>query len=169
MALLPFQSACRNLQQESGGWFMRLCDRYHVVLLLVLVTMGGCAAGAGVTLDTRSTYVTEHPETPADFVPAILNGQIMLGMSESMVMASWGAPTRVEVLQNDGLHDHKWVYGNYLASSAVSHLFFKDGRVELFEFVDTKTQQSFQVTNLGERLALQSSPPETQGGGKGSH
>ena len=147
---------------------MRSCDRNLVVSLLVLATLNGCAGGPGVTADTRATYVTEHPETPAAFVPAILNGQIMVGMSESMVTASWGQPTRVEVLQNNVQHDRKWVYGNYLASSAVSHLFFKNGRMELFEFIDTKTQQSFQVTNPGERLALQSSPPETQGGGKGS-
>ncbi|HEX7878208.1 MAG TPA: hypothetical protein VF720_02295, partial [Candidatus Eisenbacteria bacterium] len=60
-------------------------------------------------------------------------------------------------------------YGNYLANSAVSHLYFKDGRMEMFEFIDTKTQESFQVTNPSDRLALQSRPPETKTGGGGSH
>ncbi|MDZ4805221.1 MAG: hypothetical protein SGI90_10200 [Candidatus Eisenbacteria bacterium] len=147
---------------------MRLSDGYHVVSMIVLLTVGGCAGGPGVNIDTRSTYVTEHPETPATFVPAILGGQIMIGMAESMVLASWGPPTRAERLQNDVRHDLKWVYGNYLASSAVSHLFFKNGRLELFEFIDTKTQQSFQVTSPSERLALQSRPPETKGGSRGS-
>ena len=147
---------------------MPVVQRFRVVPLLSVLVLGGCAATNAVNSDTRSAWVTEHPETPAPYVPAIMNGQIMVGMTTEMVNASWGEPTRVDPVRSDVRYDEKWVYGNYLANSAVSHLFFKDGRMEMFEFVDTKTQQSFQVTNPSERLALQSRPPETVGGGRGS-
>ncbi|TPW18064.1 MAG: hypothetical protein FD129_129 [bacterium] len=143
---------------------MRLSSGYHVVCLMALLVLSGCAGGPGVNADTRSTYVVEHPETPANFVPAILSGQVMVGMTESMVLASWGPPSRVETMQGDLQHDSKWVYGNYLASSAVSHLYFKNGRMELFEFLDIVNQQSFQVKDETERLALQSHPPTAKGG-----
>jgi len=143
--------------------------RLDVVLLLGVLIVTGCATTPEITPDSRSTWVTEHPETPSTFVPAILDGQIMVGMSSEMVSAAWGAPTRVDVVRGDVRYDTKWVYGNYLASSAVSHLYFKDGRMEMFEFIDTKNQQSFQVTNPGDRLSLQSRPPETKTGGGGSH
>jgi hypothetical protein len=136
--------------------------------MVAVLGLTGCTTTPQVTADSRSTWVTEHPETPSTFVPAILDGQIMVGMSTEMVTAAWGAPTRVDVVRHDVRYDTKWVYGNYLANSAVSHLYFKDGRMEMFEFVDTKTQQSFQVTNPGDRLALQSRPPETKAGGRGS-
>src|SRR5690349_14904582 len=98
--------------------------RPDVVLLLGLLTLTGCAASPEITPDSRSTWVTEHPETPSTFVPAILEGQIMVGMSPEMVTAAWGVPTRVDPIRGDLLYDTKWVYGNYLASSAVSHLYF---------------------------------------------
>jgi hypothetical protein len=142
--------------------------RPDVVLLIGLLSLTGCTASPKISSDSRSTWVTEHPETPSTFVPAILNGQIMVGMSPEMVTAAWGEPTRVDPVRGDVRYDTKWVYGNYLASSAVSHLYFKDGRMEMFEFVDTKTQQAFQVTNPGDRLSLQSRPPETKTGGGGS-
>ena len=147
---------------------MRLSQLLSVASLSLALVSLGCGAGSGVTTETRSTYVTEHPDTPAEFVPSIMDGKIMVGMSQAMVIAAWGPATRDEIVHNDARYDRKWVYGNYLASSAVSHLYFKDGRVEMFEFIDTKTQQSFQVTNPGERLALQSRPPETKSPGLGS-
>lgn len=134
--------------------------------LVVLVALG-CAGGGQVSDETRSLYVTQNPETPPKFANAVLTGQIMIGMNVDMVTASWGEPTRQEPVDNDERFDERWVYGNYLTNKAVTHLYFRDRTLELYEFVDTGTQQKLQVSDREEKLGLRSRPAdENKGGGR---
>lgn len=147
---------------------MRLSVVSRYVRPVLLLAVLGCAGGGQVSDETRSLYVTQHPDMPPNFANAVLTGEIMIGMNADMVTASWGEPTRREPVQHDARFDERWVYGNYLANKAVTHLYFKGGTLELYEFVDTGTQQKLQVSDRGEKLGLRSRPPdESKGGGRG--
>jgi hypothetical protein len=147
---------------------MQLSVLSRSVRPLMLLVFLGCAGGGQVNDESRSMYVTQNPDMPPNFANAVLTGQIMIGMDADMVTASWGEPTRREAVQNDARYDERWVYGNYLANRAVTHLYFSDRTLELYEFVDTATQQKLQISDRGEKLGLRSRPAEeTKGGGRG--
>jgi hypothetical protein len=133
--------------------------------LAVLVC--GCASQGGVSKDTRATlYVTQHPEVSSRFASAILAGSVLIGMSPDMVQAAWGAPTRVE--KNAGTKaDEKWIYGNYLVNSAVTHLYFKKGELVLYELKDTQSTMTQSISDPNKKLPLLSRPPsENEAGAK---
>jgi hypothetical protein len=147
---------------------MRLSILARLVRPMLVVLVLGCAGGGQVNEESRSLYVTQNPDMPPNFANAVLTGQIMIGMNADMVTASWGEPTRQEPVQNDARYDERWVYGNYLANQAVTHLYFRDRTLEMYEFVDTGTQQKVQITDRGEKLGLRSRPSdESKGGSRG--
>ena len=101
---------------------------------------------------------------------AVLGGSVLLGMSGDMVEAAWGSPTRVEKLgAGNSKGEERWTYGNYLVNSAVTHLYFRNQEVVLYEFVDTQTNSTQAVSDPNEKLNLVGrAPSETGGGAKGS-
>jgi hypothetical protein len=101
-----------------------------IVTLALLITAGvlvltGCAADQAAS--RRSTFVDEHPSLSETMAEAILNGQIMVGMSEEMVKVSWGSPARVASVTDDE-EDAKvqWIYGNYFVGGNITNLYFSD-------------------------------------------
>jgi hypothetical protein len=137
-----------------------------VVVLVLTAVHFGCATGKSGQ-DARSLYVTQNPETPSKFANAILNGNVLLGMSLDMVRAAWGAPTRIEKTPGGEKGDEKWIYGNYLVHNAVNHLYFRNDVVVLYEFVDTQTQATQSISDPETRLSLLSRAPTETGGAKG--
>ena len=72
----------------------------------------------------RIEYVNQHPNIFKKYKNAILKGQIMLGMTEDMVIASWGYPDdKNRSVYTFGVHE-QWIYGSYLNRT---YLYFEDG------------------------------------------
>jgi len=115
-------------------------------------------------------FVTQHPEIEPRFAKAVLDGNVLVGMTGDMVKAAWGQPTRVEKLgAGNDRGDERWTFGNYLVNNAVTHLYFRDNEVILYEFVDTRTNATQSVSDPNEKLSLISRAPSDAGGGaKGS-
>ena len=130
----------------SSTWVFRAC-------LLLVLAAAGCSGQGGVGKDTRSLYVTEHPEVPQKYTTAILAGEVLVGMSRDMVRAAWGDPTRLEKLAGNPKGEERWIYGNYLTSATVTHLYFKGDQLVLYELVDKQMReiQSVQHTPASER------------------
>jgi len=59
----------------------------------------------------RGKYCRAHPETSGAFRQAILKGQIAIGMTTDMLIASWGFPEDINRTVMAGLVSEQWVYG----------------------------------------------------------
>jgi hypothetical protein len=93
-----------------------------VGLLAIAVAAVGCAT-VDQSAQKRSLYVDQHPELSVPVADAILNGQIMVGMTQEMVQAAWGKAVRVEpVVREDAVT--QWIYGNYFVGGNITRLFF---------------------------------------------
>lgn len=138
-----------------------------ISLTVVALLASGCAGPARINDESRTLYVTQHPETPPEYASAILAGNIMVGMDQTMVAAAWGPPTREERVAGNDRWDEKWTFGNYLVNNAVTHLYFQRTSLVLYEFVDTGSQQTMSVSDPRERLTLRSKPPTGSKSGGG--
>lgn len=96
-----------------------------VVLVAGVFLISGCTT-TSTAVKNRTFYVDAHPELSEMMAEAILNGQIMVGMSHEMVTASWGNPSRIEAVQEEGVTAH-WIYGNYFVGGNITDLFFDAG------------------------------------------
>lgn len=101
--------------------------RQNLTICLVVLTasaflFAGCAT-TGSTNAKRSMYVDAHPELPEIMAEAILNGQIMVGMTYDMVQAAWGKPSRSEPVQEEDAVTN-WIYGNYFVGGTITNLYF---------------------------------------------
>ena len=130
-----------------------------VGLVGLVLLFAGCAGPARMNDESRTLYVTQHPETPPEFASSILAGNIMVGMDQTMVTAAWGAPSRTEKVPAHDQWDEKWTYGNYLVNNAVTQLYFQKGLLVLYEFVNTQTQSKMTVSDPNQKLPLRSQPP----------
>ena len=134
---------------------MRLLTAFSS-LCVVLTLVVGCAS-----LDTgaqkRSLYVDAHPDLDSVVATAILNGHIMVGMTEDMVQASWGKPSRTEKLAAQPGSPTHWIYGNYFVGGTITDLYFdKSGALVRFE-VNSQSGAS-----PGDRImTAQTAPPST--------
>jgi hypothetical protein len=139
---------------------------WNLQWIVLAAVAAGCAGQAGVGTTSRSLYVTENPETPTPFANAIMSGNVVVGMTPSMVIAAWGKPTRIEKTAANPKGDEKWIYGNYLVNNAVTHLYFRTGALVLYEFVDTQSQMTQSISDPNQKLILQSQPKAEDGGSK---
>ena len=104
---------------------MRQYLRVALVVLVAGVLISGCMTTSSA-VKNRTLYVDAHPELSEMMADAILNGQIMVGMTADMVTASWGNPSRIEDVQEEGVASH-WIYGNYFVGGNITNLFFDAG------------------------------------------
>jgi hypothetical protein len=79
---------------------------------------------------TRNRYVSSHPELTPEQKQAMLNGQILAGFTQDMVLATWGQPVdRIQEVIN-GQNTTSWIYQetgyDYLKTYRVR---FSDGLV----------------------------------------
>ncbi len=106
--------------------------RQHLILVLVLAFAGalllaGCATTNHAALE-RAAFVDRHPELTEQMAEALLDGQIMVGMSREMVQIAWGSPVRVETVDGEDDAVVHWIYGNYFVGGTITNLFFdQDG------------------------------------------
>lgn len=111
----------------AGGTIRRRVTMRYLNLSLVILFVGvfvitGCSS-LNRTLMARTLFVDDHPELSEMQADAILNGQIMVGMTHEMVTAAWGKPSRIETIEaNDA--SKQWIYGNYFVGGTITNLFF---------------------------------------------
>lgn len=103
------------------------------IIALATFVVAGCSS-VDQAAQQRSLYVDSHPELSELMAEAILNGQIMVGMSEEMVHASWGKPARTESVNDDPELTTHWIYGNYFVGGTLTELYFdRQGRLARYE------------------------------------
>lgn len=61
-------------------------------------------------MERRQAYLNKHPDTPRVISQAILDGNMLIGMSMDEVRASLGAPQEVLTTERDSLNEQKWIY-----------------------------------------------------------
>ena len=71
----------------------------------------------------RQKFVENNPGLVLIFRQAILSGNIRIGMTTSMVEASWGTPTKRNRTVTAGAVDQQWVYGT---GSGTVYVYFTD-------------------------------------------
>ena len=103
--------------------------RRHLILTLTVVLAGilwisGCTTAEQGALQ-RSMYVDDHPEISELTADAILNEQIMIGMTDEQVEMAWGKPVRVESSPEESVSE-LWVYGNYFVGGNITSLYFDE-------------------------------------------
>jgi hypothetical protein len=76
--------------------------------LLILLLLTGCVGNYGA-----ESYIERNPHLSARSVAAIRNSEIVRGMHEDEVAASWGRPDRVTY----NSWGNVWVYERYLGRS----------------------------------------------------
>lgn len=95
------------------------------ILLIIILIMSlsiGCYT-------SREGYISAHPELNPRIKEAIIKGEILAGMTEDEVRASWGSPSQI-VKGTEG--DFYYVYVKPGAKGTHSHhvvIFDKSGRV----------------------------------------
>lgn len=73
----------------------------------------------------RKSFVFNHPDVTECYNQAILGGRIILGMTEEMVIASWGNPKEVNrTVYSFGVHK-QYIYGNDIRYR--KYLYFENG------------------------------------------
>jgi outer membrane protein assembly factor BamE (lipoprotein component of BamABCDE complex) len=116
--------------------------RYLILTLIValagILWISGCTTAEQGALE-RSLYVDDHPELSELTADAILNEQIVIGMTEEQVEMAWGKPVRAESTTEEGVAEC-WIYGNYFVGGNITNLYFdEDGRLTKYEVNDQKT------------------------------
>ena len=111
-----------------------------VVLIIGTFLIAGCASNRAA--QRRSLYVDDHPELSEQMAEAILDGQIMVGMTGEMVQVAWGTPVRTETI-DEGEFAEIWVYGNYFVGGTITSLFFDEDQLLVrYEVQDQSTHST---------------------------
>lgn len=98
----------------------------HVALFPFLLLTAGCFAYGPAH---RVAYADSHPELSSMDREAILAGQIYMGCSRDLLIASWGQPRQVHrTVTEYGVHE-QFVYGTYSRYGSPVFVYVKDGVV----------------------------------------
>jgi len=113
-------------------------------MLAGILWISGCTTAEQGALQ-RSMYVDNHPEISELTADAILNEQIMIGMTDEQVEMAWGKPVRVESTQEENVSE-RWIYGNYFVGGNITSLYFdEDGLLARYE-VDNQENHALNGT-----------------------
>lgn len=72
----------------------------------------------------RKEFVDRYPEWPQDVKNAILQGEIIIGMTEGQVLASWGSPESVNRTIFKNHTREQWIYSQW---PHFGYLYFDNG------------------------------------------
>lgn len=113
----------------------RIGTAFAVVLFAGVFLLTGCST-AQRDMQRRSAYVDSHPELSEDMAESIIAERVMVGMTEDMVAASWGQPSRTQEIKDE----HAavlWVYGNAFVGGPLTNLYFDtDHKLVKYEVQD---------------------------------
>ena len=91
----------------------------HLSLIVLLCLSLGCATTSYnsyaqppelALAQRRQSYVASHPELPPAAKERILSGRLYIGMTNDMVLASWGPPSNVTRSGDEASIREVWVY-----------------------------------------------------------
>jgi hypothetical protein len=107
----------------------------HGGLIGMVLLLAGCATMQG----KRRQFVVAHPDLNDAQKNAVLNGEIVAGMTEDMVRASWGQPLDIVQELIEGQQRVSWIY----QQSGDDHVNtyrvrFADGRVNDVRLINTQ-------------------------------
>ncbi len=71
-------------------------------VLFLMVT--GCAANGPLIKpnhNSRQGYINQHPELTQEIMQAILEGEVIAGMTKEQVVVSWGKPSKTDDFSTD--------------------------------------------------------------------
>jgi len=63
-------------------------------------------------VNRRDAYVSGHPELSPEYREAILQGNLIIGMNEELMIASLGHPNRTKILTVEPARSEVWIYRN---------------------------------------------------------
>ncbi len=104
------------------GGLMFISNKILFIIVLIMLLSIGCYT-------SREGYISAHPELNPKIKDAIIKGEVLEGMTEDEVKASWGSPTQI-VKGAEG--DFYYVYMKPGGKGTYSHhvvIFDKSGRV----------------------------------------
>lgn len=83
----------------------------------MIFAFSGCAAlienePGYTTLESRKKYIQENPETPKEIQEKIIEQKIVLGMTKSQALASWGKPESINRTVSKDNVSEQWVYSS---------------------------------------------------------
>lgn len=97
------------------------------MVLLGCLALAGCAGTASRMDSERRLMAVESRSVPPDIREAILEGRVVIGMSDGMVAASWGMPKTVRLNPAAGAVRETWTYGVERTPGYEAELTFEDG------------------------------------------
>lgn len=114
------------VQKRYFGWLLFGLFVIHIIIF------SGCVIPIGLyqqhlRTTARQQYVSAHPDLNYRIKAAILNGQVVIGMKDDELLASWGRP--VEINQSVGpwgIHE-QWIYGRFPYND--TYIYLENGRV----------------------------------------
>lgn len=63
-------------------------------------------------------------------IDAIINGEVLKGMTTEMALFSWGQPDEIDERSGSWGSVEKWIYGVTTQGEGFKYLHFKDGRLD---------------------------------------
>ncbi len=77
----------------------------------------------------RWIFVKENPDMPGIIQQAIMSGEIIIGMSRDMVIASWGTPDEIASSRSTFDDHEQWIYGD-------TYIYFENGILNAWQNFD---------------------------------
>ena len=101
--------------------------RLTCVAAIAMVAFSLTACGHNFPHNRRQAFVNYYPGLASETRAAILNGQIIVGMSPDEVMASWGRPARINDSYIAGKSREQWIYPR--GPGRTQYVYFESGHV----------------------------------------
>jgi len=95
--------------------------------LVLSLGFAGCAGMTATGDDERRLLAVQDQNLDPEVRRAILEGRVVLGMSEGMVAASWGLPRNITDMGDTGIRTEVWGYGERLTPGWDASLTFEAG------------------------------------------
>ena len=93
------------------------------ITMLILVLFFSNCAPRYANFATRKDYVDAHPELTSEIRTAILQGNLILSMTQDQVRASWGEPHKVNRTVGIDTIWEEWIY----STSRTKYVYFQNG------------------------------------------
>ncbi|UCE65613.1 MAG: hypothetical protein JSU85_12200 [Candidatus Zixiibacteriota bacterium] len=104
-------------------------------ILLILIALLFILACTPPEKNMRERYVNDNPELKSDIKKAILEGDVIVGMTKEQVYASWATPIFKGEKREKGSTYEYWTYPN-VKNSPFVNIYFADDFVVKIEKTD---------------------------------
>jgi hypothetical protein len=125
-----------------------MTGNWGAMVLLGCLALAGCAGTASRVDSERRLMAVESRSVPPDIREAIIQGRVLIGMSDGMVAASWGMPKTVRSKPAANAVRETWTYGVDRTPGYEAELTFEDGTL-----VEMRATRLHHVLDLLDRPA----------------